>query len=239
MSGAAPAWLTARPIAHRGLHDLAAGRPENSLSSFRAAIAGGYAIECDLQPSGDGVPMVFHDVELRRLTGELGATTDLDAATLGRLALLDSDERVPTLSQLLELVADRVPIVLELKGPQRDARAFVDAVARVVADYSGRLAVMSFDHEIVSASARAMPDRPRGLTAMGGDGEFETHRRIYEAADLGFVSYHVDALPSRFVNSVRKRGHPAITWTVRTAEQVHLTRVHADQMTFEGFLPDG
>ena len=65
---AAPDWLTARPIAHRGLHDRAASRPENTLAAARAAVAGGFAIECDVQLSADGEAMVFHDAALGRLT---------------------------------------------------------------------------------------------------------------------------------------------------------------------------
>ena len=61
-------WLIARPVAHRGLHDAAAGIVENTPSAFAAAIAGDYAIECDIQISADGEAMVFHDQTLERLT---------------------------------------------------------------------------------------------------------------------------------------------------------------------------
>ena len=234
-----PPWLTARPIAHRGLHDLAAGRPENSLAAFRAAMEHGYAIECDLQPAGDGTAMVFHDAKLERLTGEPGLVADRSASVLGALKLHGTNEAVPRLREMLDLVADRVPIVLELKGPQDDPTAFASAVGRTIAGYSGRLALMSFDHALVREFGRVAPDRPRGLTAMGGEECFAQHSAVYEEADLGFTSYEVNALPNRFVRRVRESGGAAITWTVRTPEQVRLTREHADQMTFEGFLPDG
>ena len=61
-------WLTAQPVAHRGLHDAAAGVIENTASAFRAAIEGGFAIETDLQLSADGEAMVHHDFALGRLT---------------------------------------------------------------------------------------------------------------------------------------------------------------------------
>ena len=64
----APEWLVARPIAHRGLHDPAAGLIENTLAAADAAIAGGYAIECDVQDTADGEAVVFHDFTLDRLT---------------------------------------------------------------------------------------------------------------------------------------------------------------------------
>ncbi len=75
-------WLTARPIAHRGLHDAASGVIENTPSAFRAAIAGGYGIECDLQISADGEAMVHHDDALGRLTDGTGRLDAMTAAAL-------------------------------------------------------------------------------------------------------------------------------------------------------------
>ena len=103
------------PVAHRGYHDRAAGRPENSLAAARAAIAAGYAIECDLQPSADGVPMVFHDYDLRRLTGVAGRIGGFTAAELAAMPLLGGDEGIPTLAELLALVAGRVPLLIEIR----------------------------------------------------------------------------------------------------------------------------
>lgn len=240
MSGAfdpPPSWLTARPIAHRGLHDLAAGRPENSLAAFEAAVRHGYAIECDLQPARGGATMVFHDAGLERLTGETGPVAERSSHDLEALALLGTPERIPTLAGMLARVGDSVPVVLELKGPQKDAEPFVQAVASAAAAHGGRIALMSFDHAILRLLRRHVADRPLGLTAMGGDECFDAHAAIFEETALSFVSYDVNALPSRFVAHVRERGAAAITWTVRTPEQVEATRRHADQMTFEGFRP--
>src|SRR4051812_13377894 len=103
-------WLTARPIAHRGYHDLRSGRPENTLAAFEAAASARYAIECDLHISADGVPIVFHDEQLERLTGERGAVRDKTAAELGDLHVAGTREWIPTLDELLTLVAGRVPL---------------------------------------------------------------------------------------------------------------------------------
>ena len=84
-------WLTARPIAHRGLHDAASGVIENTASAFRAAIAGGYGIECDLQISADGEAMVHHDDALGRLTDGTGRLDTHD----GRGAASASPSRPP------------------------------------------------------------------------------------------------------------------------------------------------
>ena len=78
----APAWLTERPIAHRGLHDAARGVIENTLAAAEAAIAGGFAIECDIQLSADEEVLVFHDETLDRLTDAKGALIEMSAGAI-------------------------------------------------------------------------------------------------------------------------------------------------------------
>lgn len=233
----APSWLTALPIAHRGLHDADNGCPENSLSAFRAAIEHGYGIECDLQIAADGAAMVFHDGDLKRMTGDPRHVRDMESAALGEIMLVGSHEPVARLETHLELVAGRVPLVLELKGIEGHEAGLVEAVADALHAYEGPVAVMSFSHAFCSAFADALPDIPRGLTAMGDETTHERHRQAMADYDLQYVSYHVDALPNAFVDDMRATGHSAITWTVRNQEQVQRTFAHADQMTFEGFLP--
>ena len=74
-----PDWLRTTPVAHRGLHDANRQVPENSLAAFLLAIEHGFAIECDIRLSRDGVPMVFHDATLERLCQRKEALRDLTA----------------------------------------------------------------------------------------------------------------------------------------------------------------
>ena len=101
----APDWLVARPIAHRGLHDPAKAIAENSIGAADAAIAGGFAIECDVQLSRDGEAMVFHDDALRRLARARGALSARSVAELQAIPLRVGGERMPTLPQLLARIA--------------------------------------------------------------------------------------------------------------------------------------
>ena len=130
----APAWLTARPIAHRGLHDAAKGPAENSIGAAEAAIAGGFAIECDVQLSRDGEAMVFHDDNLRRLPRGRGALAAKTAVELQTLALRDGGERVPTLPECLALIASRTPVICELKSAFDGDMRLAERVARIVTD---------------------------------------------------------------------------------------------------------
>src|ERR1700761_8633771 len=94
MSRNAPAWLTAQPIAHRGLHDARLGVPENTLGAAERAMTRQFAIECDVQASADGEAMVFHDDTLDRLTPASGPLRLRSAAELGNLRLGESSEAI-------------------------------------------------------------------------------------------------------------------------------------------------
>src|ERR1043166_9023263 len=105
----APDWLTARPVAHRGLHDRARGIVENMPAAAAAAIAGDFAIECDIQLSADGEAMVHHDEELGRLTEGSGPLLAKTAAELKATRFKNTSERMMSLADLCALVAGRVP----------------------------------------------------------------------------------------------------------------------------------
>jgi glycerophosphoryl diester phosphodiesterase len=232
-------WLTERPIAHRGLHDLNKRVWENTLSAAQGAVAKGFAVECDVHLSSDRVPVVIHDDDLKRLTGEDGFVWQRTAAELRELNVGGTADHIPLLSELLGLVAGQVPLIVELKGTPGHDEGLVEAVAAQLNDYRGNVAVMSFDHWLIRDFKRHMPDIPAGLTAYGTENKLiEAHFSML-AHGLDFTSYAAGDLPNPFVGFVRERlGMPVITWTVRDKPAVDLTFAHADQMTFEGFDPD-
>ncbi|ACA20795.1 glycerophosphoryl diester phosphodiesterase [Methylobacterium sp. 4-46] len=248
----APAWLTARPIAHRGLHDRAAGLPENSLAAAEAAIALGYAIECDVQLSRDGEAMVFHDEALGRLCGAPGLVRERDAADLAGLSLLGGPERVPTLPAFLSRIAGRTPLVVEVKSRFDGDLALARRTAEVVAAYAGPVALKSFDPAVVAALADLAPGLPRGIVAESRrendaeEGAYAgmspearaslAHLLHFAESRPDFLSWRVDDLPNAATHLARLLGgRPVMTWTVRTPAQVARARLHADQMVFEGF----
>ncbi len=118
-----PKWLTKTPIAHRGLHDIAKGVPENSLLAFQKAIEGDYAIELDVRLTGDGQVVVFHDPDLRRLCGREGIVAQIPLAELKELTLLGTQEKVPSFRDVLDMVKGRVPLVVEIKKEKGEPAA--------------------------------------------------------------------------------------------------------------------
>jgi glycerophosphoryl diester phosphodiesterase len=231
-------WLTRHPIAHRGFHDLNRSRWENTLSAFGAAVERGYAIECDVHLTLDGEVVVFHDNDLMRLTGTEGFVWQRTAAEFGALRVGGTADHVPTLAELLALVRGRVPLIIELKGIPGKDDGLVAKVAEALKSYSGKVAIMSFDHWLIRRFPIEAPGIPAGLTAWGDrQHEIEAHFSML-AHGISFVSYSVVHLPNPFTSFVRDRlKMPVITWTVRDQPMVDKTFAEADQMTFEGFEP--
>jgi glycerophosphoryl diester phosphodiesterase len=247
----APDWLTARPVAHRGLHDRARGIIENMPAAARAAIGGNFAIECDIQLTADGEAMVHHDDALGRLTEGSGALLGKTAAELKATAFKDTAERMMALGDLCALVAGRVPLVIEVKSRFDGDRRLVGRMAEVLASYSGPAVGMSFDPDQVMALRELIPTRPRGIVAERHYTESDwplaspaqrrnmKHLHHFFLTQPDFVAYWVNELPSPAPWIARNIfGCPLLTWTVRTSEQRQRAARHADQMIFEGFRPE-
>ena len=246
----APDWLTARPVAHRGLHDASRGIIENMPGAVTAAIAGNFAIEVDLQLTADGEAMVHHDDALGRLTEGSGPLLGKTAAELRAVHFRDTSERMMSLADLCALVDGRVPLVIEVKSHFDGDRKLVARMGQVLAGYSGPAAVMSFDPDQVLALRENMPERPRGIIAQANyDDPYwykltpeqrrgMLHLRHALRTRPHFVAFWVNQLPAAAPWIARHVfGLPLLTWTVRTAEQRQRAARYADQMIFEGFQP--
>jgi glycerophosphoryl diester phosphodiesterase len=246
----APDWLTARPVAHRGLHDRARGIIENMPGAAQAAVSGNFAIECDIQLTADGEAMVHHDDALGRLTEGSGALLGKSAAELKAVKFNDTSERMMSLGDLCALVNGRVPLVIEVKSHFDGDRKLVKRMAEVLSSYDGPAVGMSFDPDQVEALRDLIPSRPRGIVAEHHYTEADwpeaspaqrrgmTHLRHFFHTRPDFVAYWVDELPSAAPWIARNVfGCPLLAWTVRTPEQRKRAARYADQMIFEGFLP--
>lgn len=249
-ASAAPAWLTARPVAHRALHDASRGIMENTSSAVDAAMARGYAIEVDIQLSSDGEALVFHDDTLERLTTGSGPAGALTAAQLKATPLRGTADRMMTLAELLARVGGRVPLVIELKSQFDGDTAVAARAVEVLASYDGPAALMSFDPDLVAAVRRLAPHLPRGITMehryddpewdmLSASTKFAYGNLLhFPRTRPDFIAHYVKELPSTPVSLARRAFRlPVLTWTVRTPEDRAVAARHADQMIFEGFLP--
>ncbi len=245
-----PSALLRLPIAHRALHDRAAGRIENSPAAIAAAVDAGYAIEMDLQLSKDGVAMVFHDDALDRLTAEKGPVRERTAAELGRMRLTGGADRIPTLAEVLAMVAGRVPLLLELKD-QSHRKAGTDgrmeaSVAANLKDYRGDVAVMSYNPDMVAELAQRAPAVARGITSSsygpedcGDIPEAEcAHLRAildYDRVGASFISHEATDLDRARVAELKAQGARILCWTIRSPQEEAAARKVAENVTFEGY----
>jgi len=237
LSGRRPdlSFLTARPFAHRGLHG--AGISENSMAAFRAAIAQGHGIECDVRLSRDGVAMVFHDAALIRMTAVERPLSEFTAEELEQIALPDGGG-IPRLETLLQLCGESTSLLIELKVMGRHVGPLCAAVARDLAHHPHSLAAaMSFNPVAMRWFARYMPQAVRGLvvTQQGEAGWRGAARRglALWVARPDFIACDIRDLPSSFAANARKRGLRVLTWTVRTQNERATAAMHADQIIFE------
>ncbi len=247
----APAWLTARPVAHRGLHDISRGIVENMPGAVQAAISGNFAIEVDIQLSADGEAMVHHDDALGRLNEGSDLLLEKTAAELKAVNFRDTGEHMMSLADLCTLVGGRVPLVVEVKSHFDGDRKLVARMTEVLSSYSGPAVGMSFDPDQVLALRQIAPDLPRGIVAQRDyDDDYwkkltkeqrdsMLHLRHGFRTEPHFVAYWVNQLPAPAPWIARNIfGCPLLTWTVRTPEQRARAARYADQMIFEGFVPE-
>ena len=244
-------WLVSRPIAHRGLHDSKAGRVENSMSAFEAAIEAGYAIECDVQVSRDGKAFVFHDFDLERLTGTRGRVDALDGADLSRLLLVGGGgDTLQPLDAVVEAIDGRTPLIVELKSRFDGDMRLADHVARTVTRMPRSVAIKSFDGTLITYLRNRLEEVPRGFVGMRnyGGADFALLSDEQKAAFADFRDHAImrpDFLSWKLVDlphgAERLRAllpeAPLMTWTVRSESDRDAALAYADQIVFEGFLP--
>ncbi|MCI0451430.1 MAG: phosphodiesterase [Candidatus Latescibacteria bacterium] len=246
-----PDWLLHRPIAHRGLHDVAHAIAESSLPAFWAAARAGYPIELDVRLLADGEVVVFHDRELDRLTnasGPIAARTSEDLASLTLLGASMGDDpkredaRIPLLHDVLDLIAGATPLLIEIKN-EGEVGALEAATVAALEGYVGPFAIQSFNPGTVRWWRDTAPAVTRGLLA--GDFRFEpvdeaTRRRLQnlediEACEPDFIGYDIRLLPFEPVTRARKAGRPVLGWTARSLEEALRALEFCDNVIFEGF----
>ncbi|MEJ0092544.1 MAG: glycerophosphodiester phosphodiesterase family protein [Methylocella sp.] len=246
----APDWLTARPIAHRGLHCKARGLVENTIAAAAAAMAKGYAIECDIQRSSDGEAMVFHDFTLERLMLAEGRLDAYSAQEISGLRFRDCDQSIAPLADFLAAINGRVPLIVEIKSRFDGDLRLADRAIAIVAEYDGPVCLKSFDPEILAFIRAQKIACPLGLVAEARYAEKEwpelSPERRTALADLrdfsrvrpDFLSWHIGDLPHAVPELCRSgMGMPVITWTVRSASDRERANLWIDQIIFEGFEP--
>lgn len=244
-----PAWLTAQPIAHRGLHDRSVGVIENTPTAGEAAARAGFAIECDVQITADGEAVVFHDFTIDRLTNGQGRVDALTCSQLTALTYQHCADRILPLADYLDLIGGRVPLIIEIKSRFDGDLRLAHRTAEIIRGRSEPVALMSFDPNIMEALYAIAPSIPRGIVAeaayehgewldLSADQRIElTHFEHVARSQPDFIAWHVKDFPHATPTLMRHFGVPVLTWTVRTPGDRAQAKRFSDQIIFEGFHP--
>ena len=217
-------------FAHRGLHGP--GAPENSLAAFLAAIDAGAGIECDVRLSSDSKVVVFHDHDLRRLCASALTVESSPAGALTKQRLFDTDQNIPLLSDMLELVAGRVPILIELKCRGGNAAELARAVVADLEAYSGPVGVMSFEPAVGKWLSRLAPDIRRGLVISRNASAIDRWRCL-RSSSAQFLAVDCGVIAQPWVARQRKAKW-VYSWTIRTPADRKTAEIHADAPIWEG-----
>lgn len=246
-------WIKETDFAHRGLHGLSEGCPENSLAAIEEAVQHGYGIEIDVQRTADYEAVVFHDANLNRMTNRHGPVSNWTSSKLHETRLAESSESIPTLRQVLDLVNGRVPLLIEIKSSPGPVVPGVleQRVATLLERYSGPVGVMSLSPNPLAWLGLLSPHTPLGNVVT------KVHRTKYlkgflrgaakvvrrlgagAIAKSDFVAVDLNIIEQLQPDVIRQKGKPVLTWTVTSEADAADARQHADALIFEGFRPSG
>lgn len=253
--------------AHRGLHDNRSSAPENSMAAFRKAVEAGYGIECDVQLTRDGVPVIFHDFTLARIArypdgcvpadavpnpdgslGVKGKVVDYTYEELLQFHLLDSDEKIPKFEEFLQMVNGTIPIIVELKIELKDL-AVCRKVDELLEDYKGIYCIESFNPLGVMWYRKNRPQVFRGQLsdAFHKDKPEEFQGPLYFILTNLLFNFLTRpdfiAFNHKYANCLARRicrrvyGNVAAAWTIKSEEELAKARKHFDIFIFDSFVP--
>lgn len=233
-------WLVNTYIAHRGLHDETA--PENSLLAFQKAIDKGYAIELDVRMLGDGTVIVFHDEQISRMTSGDKYIQNLTKSDLDKFTLLNTDQKIPTFEEALELINGQVPVLVEIKNEGKVGE-LERKVCKILSEYKGEFAVQSFNPYTIEWFKVNAPTFTRGiLSSYFKNVKLPFFKKgvlkrmpLNRMCDPQFISYNYQDIPNRFVKKYDKL--PLITWAVPSQQEYEKVVKHCDNIIFEDFEP--
>ncbi|MDR2486877.1 MAG: glycerophosphodiester phosphodiesterase [Clostridiales Family XIII bacterium] len=231
--------ILSRPIAHRGLYGD--GIPENSMPAYAAAMQAGCSIEIDVQLTQDGVPVLFHDDNLLRMTGVKKRLTRLRHKDLRGLRLEGTEYGIPTLAEFLHFVGGAVPILVEIKR-NRGSKGIERVVCDMLSGYDGSYAVQSFNPLAVRQVKKIDPSIFCGLLSSKFEDlrlmflkkEAVRNARLFFIAKPDFISFEIGSFPNRRIASFRDElGLPVLGWTVQTKEDIERALKYCDNIIFE------
>ena len=240
-------FLKEKFIAHRGYFNNTT-ICENSLPAFECAIKNGYAIELDIQLTKDYEIVVFHDSTLIRMTGQKGKVSDYTFNELQELNLLNTNQKIPSLQQVLKLVNGQTPILIEIKPNDFKIGILETKLMQLLNNYNGQYAIQSFNPFIILWFKKNAPNVVRGILSAKFTKNFENRPSVIKRIILksmilnkfftpNFIAYNVLDLPSKKIEAYKNKGITILGWTVKSQQQYEKIKDYVDNIIFQDFKP--
>lgn len=227
------------PIAHRGFHSETVC--ENSMEAFRLAKQKGYAIEIDIHRLASGEFVIFHDKNMKRITGKDILIESLTLNELSKYKLWDG-QPIPILDELLKEIDGTVPILIELKPEDGFKKQDISPLLKLLKSYNHdeMIALQTFNPFIIRKIKKATNDYSVGLLASFDIGK-STKIKNYVAKSLmlfnyskaDFISYDIRYLPNKYVSKYKNKNKKVLTWVVNDKEKLKKAEEFADNIIFE------
>lgn len=237
-----------RLYSHRGIHDNMDKNPENSLLSFKMAVEKDYGIELDVQVTKDHIPVVFHDNTLSRICGLKRPIKNLTLKELKSLRLFNTEEPIPTLKEVLDIVDGKVPLIVEIKNESTDIGE-IKYIAEVLDNYKGVYCIEAFNPLAVIWYKKNRPHIIRGQLSSyfkKKDHSFDRSTRDFILENLmtnflakpDFIAFnykHKDMFSYRLC---KKLYNPlTVAYTIKNQKQLDANKKSFDLFIFDSFIP--
>lgn len=233
--------LKGMKIAHRGYHDIVGNCPENSMNAFSEAMKKGYTIENDIHITRDNEVVVFHDDTLKRMCGEDKVIEDLTLEEIKKYTLKDSDQKIPTLKECLDLVDGKVPLLIEFKAFNMDhTKRLCEEADKILSEYKGKYFIQSFYPFVLNWYKKNRPDILRGQLAENKKGKPIKERLLgflifNFLSRPHFLSYSYESprfLPRKLCSML---GALPVCWTLPDKKAFEESKKHFKAFIFENF----
>ncbi len=228
-----------RFIAHRGLHKNKI-IPENSMLAFKAAIEKNYAIEFDINITKDNQIVVFHDDDLNRLCNKKENIEDESYDFLKDLNLYESNEKIPLLKELLDEVAGKIPLIIEIKK-HKNIGLLENILLEMLKEYKGEYFICSFEKDILLWLEKNKPKEIRGLIFESLPIKFKKYEKIaflykYFKSKADFISLEDKLIDSSIYDFCKKKELDILVWTIKDKKSFQNIDKKVSAVIFENFI---
>lgn len=237
-------WLLNGYFAHRGLFNKI--DPENSVEAFDNAIKRGFGIELDVQFSKDKQLVVFHDDNLKRVTGDRRNVCNVEYKELQTLKLSNTEKTIPLFKDILKKIDGKVPLIVEIKHGKY-AKELAEETFKLLKEYKGKYAIQSFDPFILNWFVKNQPQVIRGQLSASPKNYigFKSYEKFILAnlfldfkSKPDYISYELKGLPNFMVSFSKKIFKiPVLVWTIKDENQLKVAKLCADSYIFDSFIP--